>query len=230
MQKFLIIFCAIMLLFCSSAMAVRLTGALFFSTDATGVATVTSWWDTLGLGEESIGSWNLYLTDKFNPVSTDFFNTGNTAATTNINYTLQSGSNTLYFFHNRKDSFLQDSRYRTLNLYFDGQHINPAISAVYDRDTNTFVDATGYPSRRLNNTADVASGNLSFTTALGELVTLTALNVSFVGDIVSRHSHLPGDEVEDVRTMFALTVVIPEASSWLLCLIAGGLLYAGKKF
>lgn len=218
-----------MLLFCTSAMAVRLTGALFFSTDATGAATATSWWDTLGSGEESIGSWNLYLTDKFNPTSTDFFNTGNTAATTNINYTLQSGSNTLYFFHNRKESFLQDSRYRTLNLYFDGQHINPAISAVYDRDTNTFVDATGSPSRRLNNTADVASGNLSFTTALGELVTLTAINVSFVGNIVSRHSHLPGDEVEDIRTMFALSVAVPETSSWLLFLVAGIFLYIRKQ-
>lgn len=52
MRKSFVLVCGMILVFLMPfATPARLTDATFFSTDAAGVATVVSWWDTLGVGE-----------------------------------------------------------------------------------------------------------------------------------------------------------------------------------
>ena len=62
----------------------------------------------------------------------------------------------------------------TLNLFFDGDNVNPGISGVVDFGSSSFVGATGTSARRVDGDPNVTGGGLTYTAPDSTTVTLTA--------------------------------------------------------
>ena len=203
-----------------STMGVVLTDAILYTSDANGNGATQVWWDTLSTAEESTNpgtTHNVYIArDAASPV---FLNTGDSAGTIHPSINLNIGTETLYVFSDQSGQVFAGTY--TLNLFFDGDNVNPGISGVVDFGSSSFVGGTGTSARRVDGDPNVTGGGLTYTAPDSTTVTLTGLSMGqSVGDFVQGLNSVPGGQQPDRLTTAQFTIV-PEPSTFALFLGLG---------
>ena len=203
---------------------VYLTGLLQNGTWPNGQSGGTPIWNTLG---NEVSFANLYVTEPNGGYAAPFLNHGNGDGTS-ISYALNPGSYEFFFFC---DSLADNNPGQYgLNLFFDGNNINPGISAFSPSGVSAAdAVAAGLPTLSLNGDifAQVpAPGTLAYT-ADGLIVTLTDYGFGVSGafgcpasDRVTNLNDAPDGQMDGVG-IFSLTVsAVPEPSTVLLLAVS----------
>jgi hypothetical protein len=216
-------FCALFSLSLSPAHSqVTLTGLLQQGAQSTGQTAGSPIWNTVG---NQTNFAKLYVTQPNTGYTGSFLNNGNGAGAS-IDYTLTPGAYEFFFLN---DPFTaNDPGHYGLNLFFDGNNVNPGISAFSPSGVSSAnAVPAGLATLSLaggDNTVS-APGSLSYA-ADGALVTLTAYGFgppgTFGGPPIDRVGNLndaPDGDPDGVG-FFDLTVTaIPEPSaSTMLCM------------
>jgi hypothetical protein len=194
-------------------------------------------WNTLGY---ELSFANLYVTQPNAGYTTPFLNHGN-AADTSISYALTPGTYQFYFFC---DAFANNNPGQYgLNLFFDGDNVDPGISAYSPAGTSSAlavpagldtlplsvnINDQDPPAGTFINTATPVSapGTLTYT-ADGEIATLTSYGFGLPGvfggqalDRVGDLNDAPDGDLDGVGVFDLTVTTVPEPSDLSLLAIA----------
>jgi hypothetical protein len=205
-------FCPIVRIIHRSYASLSLTGTVEFSTSSTGAFNRVDIWNTDG------NTYNLYVTTPNTGINGGFLNPGSQA---NINFNLTPGTYQFYMFGSPGNNQL----YYGLNLFFNGNTSNPAISVFAPLNTSSSSPAPSFTAN--SNAFTGALGNIGYVQGSSSLVytsgtyTVTLKDYSWSSpsvyglDRVTTFNSVP-DGTSDYVGSFTLQVVPLPGAVWLL--------------
>ena len=169
--------------------------------------------------------WNAYIRN----VDGAFLNSGNTPESTRFSRELQPGTYTFQVViqHSSWADNSPSNPGSYLNLFFDGNRVDPGISAKLAGGNTGELQALTASDLDLVVNDDGGMSAPAGSLVYKDLVTMTDLSMTVIGDEVRAFDSFPG-EGDDTQFEFTLSVV-PEPSAALFALLGLGLLFRRRR-